>query len=55
MSKYTENGNTANADKMGESSPPSQTPNTNLKLLDGTRFQCTLLKRSLPVRHADSQ
>jgi len=47
MARNTENGNTANVDKMGESSPLCRTPVTNWTQPIGTWFQYTLLKHSV--------
>jgi len=49
MARNTENGNTANIDKIEESTTPCQTPTTNSTQPKGTWFQYTLLKHSVLV------
>jgi len=49
MARNKENGNTANIDKIEESTTPCQTPTTNSMQRKGTWFQYTLLKHSVLV------
>jgi len=55
VARNTENGNTANIDKVGENSPPCRTPITNSTQPMGTWFQHTLLKHSILVGQSVSQ
>jgi len=49
VARNTENGNTANIDKVGEKNPPCRTPITNSTQPKGTWFQYTLLTHSALV------
>jgi len=54
VASNTENGNTANIDKVGDNSPFCRTPITNSMQPKGTWFQYTLLTHSALVSQSVS-